>query len=97
MHRDEAIAVLLSHRAELQRLGVDRLFLFGSTARDEATPASDVDLFFDYPRGELSLFGLMEIQERASAWLHRKADITTRDSLHPALRQSIEAAAVRVF
>lgn len=97
MHRAEAIAVLQSHRAELQRLGVEHLYLFGSTARDEATPASDVDLFFDYRRGELSLFGLMDIQERAATLLGQKVDITTRDGLHPVLRDGIEAAAIRVF
>ena len=97
MRRSDAIAVLQAHRSELQRLGVEHLYLFGSTARDEATPASDVDLFFDYRRGELSLFGLMDIQEHTSALLGLKADITTRDSLHPALRARIEAEAQRVF
>ncbi|MCX7382901.1 MAG: nucleotidyltransferase family protein [Alphaproteobacteria bacterium] len=97
MHCAEAIAVLQSHRTELQSLGVEHLYLFGSTARDQATQASDVDLFFDYRRGELSLFGLMDIQERATALLGRKVDITTRDGLHPVLRGGIEAGAVRVF
>ena len=95
--RSDAIAVLQAHRPELQRLGVEHLCLFGSTARDEATPASDVDLFFDYPRGKLTLFDLMDIQERTSALLGLKADITTRDSLHPTFRPRIEASALRVF
>ena len=97
MRRSDAIAVLQAHRPELQRLGVEHLCLFGSTARDEATPASDVDLFFDYPRGKLTLFDLMDIQERTSALLGLKADITTRDSLHPTFRPRIEASALRVF
>ncbi|MCX7380008.1 MAG: nucleotidyltransferase domain-containing protein [Alphaproteobacteria bacterium] len=75
MHRAEAIAVLQSHRIELQRLGVEHLYLFGSTARDEATPASDVDLFFDHPEGSLSLFGLMDIKETTASILGCKADI----------------------
>lgn len=45
MHGEEAIGRLREHEAALRRLGVDRLFLFGSTARDEAGEASDVDLF----------------------------------------------------
>jgi uncharacterized protein len=36
---------LRAHEAELERLGVERLYLFGSTARGEATDDSDVDLF----------------------------------------------------
>ena len=97
MHRAEAIAVLQSHRAELQRLGVEHLYLFGSTVRDEATPASDVDLFFDHPEGSLSLFGLMDIKDAAARILGCKADIMTRRSLHPVLRQAIEASAEQVF
>ena len=97
MERSEAIARLKEHEAELKRLGVEHLYLFGSTARDEAREGSDVDLFFDYERGKFGLFDLMDVRERASGILGRKADITTRDSLHKTLRRRIEATAVRVF
>jgi predicted nucleotidyltransferase len=50
MKRDEAISRLRQHEADLKRLGVLRLYLFGSTVRDEAREDSDVDLFFDYER-----------------------------------------------
>ena len=97
MERSEAIARLKEHEAELKRLGVEHLYLFGSTARDEAREGSDVDLFFDYERGKFGLFDLMDVKERASGILGRKADIMTRDSLHKTLRHRIEATAVRVF
>ena len=97
MERAEAIARLKEHEAELKRLGVEHLYLFGSTARGEASPDSDVDLFFDYEKGKLGLFQLMDVKERASSILGRKADIMTRDSLHKGLRERIEAAAVLVF
>ena len=45
MDRTKAIVRLLRHKAELKGLGAKRLFLFGSTAREEAGPNSDVDLF----------------------------------------------------
>ena len=57
MERNEAIARLKQHEAELKRLGVEHLYLFGSTARDTATEDSDVDLFFDHERGKLGLSG----------------------------------------
>jgi uncharacterized protein len=47
----EAMAALKAHEAELKRLGVEHLYLFGSTARGEARVTSDVDLFFDHERG----------------------------------------------
>ena len=43
MKRDEAVERLRQHEAELKQLGVEHLFLFGSTAREEARPDSDVD------------------------------------------------------
>jgi predicted nucleotidyltransferase len=97
MQRDEAIATLKRHEAELRQLGVEHLYLFGSTARGEAAEDSDIDLFFDYERGKLGLYELMEVKERASAILGRKADIMTRDSLHKVLRPRIEASALQVF
>jgi uncharacterized protein len=97
MHRDEAIARLREHEAELKALGVQRLYLFGSTASGEAHAESDVDLFFDHERGKLSLFGLMDVKERAALILGSKTDIMTRESLHKTLRSRIEATALQVF
>jgi len=97
MDRIAAIAKLKEHEAELKRLGVEHLYLFGSTARGEAREDSDVDLFFDYKKGKLGLFQLMDVKERASSILGRKVDIMTRDSLHKVLRDRIEATAVFVF
>jgi hypothetical protein len=97
MRREEAIARLKQHEAELKQLGVEHLYLFGSTARDEARADSDVDLFFDYEKGTLSLFGLMDVKERTTEILGRSADVMTRDSLHKVLRMHIEASALRLF
>ena len=97
MDRDAAIAKLREHQAELKRLGVEHLYLFGSTARGEAREDSDVDLFFDHPLGSLGLFALMDVKDAAARILGRKADIITRRSLHPALRERIEASALQVF
>jgi predicted nucleotidyltransferase len=97
MTRDEAIRRLKDHQAELERLGVERLYLFGSTARDEAREDSDIDLFFDHPEGSLGLFQLMDVKEAAARILGHRTDIMTRRSLHPVLKQQIEASALQVF
>jgi predicted nucleotidyltransferase len=97
MTREEAIARLKQHETDLQQIGVTSLFLFGSTARDEAEATSDVDLFFDYEKGKFGLYELMDVKALASAILGQSADIMTRDSLHPVLRQRIEASALRIF
>lgn len=54
-------------------------------------------MFFDYEKGKLGLFELMDVKEQASRILGRKADIMTRDSLHKVLRSGIEASALQVF
>src|ERR1700689_1408360 len=86
MERVNVIAKLKEHEAELKQLGVQHLYLFGSTARGDAREDSDVDLFFDYEEGKFGLFDLMEVQEQASRILGRKADVMTRDSIHKVLR-----------
>lgn len=66
-------------------------------ARDEAHAESDVDLFFDYDRGQFGLFALVEVKELASNILGHRADIMTRDSVHPVFRPHIEAEAAMIF
>jgi predicted nucleotidyltransferase len=97
MNRDEVIDRLRERAADLKRLGVEHLYLFGSTARNEANEDSDVDLFFDYQRGKLGLFELMDVKEAAARILGRPTDIMTRDSLHKTLRKQIEASALQIF
>jgi hypothetical protein len=97
MRRTDVIERLKAHEAELKGLGVEHLFLFGSTARDEARSDSDVDLFFDYPRGQLGLYELMDVKETATRILGCKTDIMTRDSIHKRLRADAEADAVPIF
>src|SRR5450631_2729147 len=97
MERDEAMRTLQQHEADLRRLGVEHLYMFGSTARGEATEDSDVDLFFDHEKGKLGLFELMDVKERTANILGLQSDIMTRDSLHPVLKKRIEDSAVLVF
>jgi predicted nucleotidyltransferase len=71
--------------------------LFGSVARQESKPDSDVDLFFDTNNPRFSLIELVDVQEKVSDILGAETDVMTRASLHPMLRTRIEAEALRVF
>ena len=44
MNRDEILATLRAHEPELKSAGIVRLAVFGSVARDQAGPGSDIDL-----------------------------------------------------
>jgi predicted nucleotidyltransferase len=97
MERTEVINKLKQRESDLKRAGVQHLYLFGSIARGEGQPDSDVDLFFDYEKGKIGLFDLMNLSELTADILGCETDIMTRNSLHPMLRHDIETTAIRVF
>jgi predicted nucleotidyltransferase len=97
MDRETAVTKLRRHAPALRAEGVAALYLFGSTSRDQAREASDVDLFFDYDDPKFSLIELVRVKDRVSAILGVRTDVMTRDSLHPMLKERIEASAIRVF
>jgi uncharacterized protein len=98
MTRQDAIAALREQASAVKALGATGLYLFGSTARDEAGAKSDLDLFVDYDGGSrFSLIELVSIKQLLERRLGVQIDLTTRDSLDPLLRDRIEASAERVF
>jgi predicted nucleotidyltransferase len=98
MKRTEAVSKLQSHADAIRAMGATSLYLFGSTVRDEAHDASDLDLFVDYdPSGRFNAFDLVGIKQFLEDELGLSVDVTTRDGLHPVLRHDIEQSAVRVF
>jgi len=98
MNRAEAIAKLRSHADAIKAQGATSLYLFGSRARDEGHSDSDLDIFIDYDRqsrfNALDLVGIKQFLEQK---LGMPVDLTTRDGLHPMLRDEIEQSAVRIF
>jgi predicted nucleotidyltransferase len=98
MQRDKAIASLNRYKNEIKSFGATSLFLFGSTARNEATSESDLDIFIDYDLTQgISLIELAGIKVMLEENLAVGVDITTRNSLHPMLKSEIEKSAVCVF
>jgi predicted nucleotidyltransferase len=98
MRRDEIIARIRKHADAIRAEGATSLYLFGSAARDDMGPKSDVDVFVDYdPDSRFSLLNMSGIRLIVMDDIGRDVDITTRDSLHPLLRDKILADAVRVL
>jgi hypothetical protein len=98
MRKHQAVAALREHTDAVRAFGATSLYLFGSTARDEAGPASDLDVFVDYDRkGRFSLVELVGIKQLLERRLGVPVDVTTRDSLDPLLRDRIESSAERIF
>lgn len=96
MQRADAIARIAAHRAEItERFGVRTLSLFGSVARDEAGPDSDVDVVveFDGPTTFDCHLGLLVFLEDL---LGRRVDVVTMQGINARLRPRIEQDLVRV-
>jgi len=98
MNRASLIEILRTFDAALRDNGATGLFIFGSRAVGTQRPDSDLDLFIDYdPAAKVpNMFRLMQIEERISETIGVPVTITTRDALHPMMRDRIEREAVRV-
>jgi uncharacterized protein len=74
------------------------LFIFGSRAVGTPRPDSDLDLFIDYdPEAKIpNMFRLMQIEEDMSKALGVPVTITTRNALHPLMKENIERDAIRI-
>lgn len=85
-------AVIKNLRAHLpglrERYGVRTLALFGSYARGEAGPASDLDLLVEFERVP-GLFTYIELEQCLSDLLGVKVDLVMKDALKPAIGQRI--------
>jgi uncharacterized protein len=98
MRKDDAIRLLKQAEAGLRDRGVTSLAIFGSTARGDNKPDSDIDLLVELDESRrITLFDLSEIKFFASGVLGGQADIAIRNSIRPSYRGSIEADAIRVF
>ena len=93
MYRAAVITTLKRHKAELNRLGIVRLSVFGSTARDEASPRSDVDLAVKLTRsrrGFAHLDRMQRIRERLSEILGCQVDVIEEPAPSPRVQHAIE-------
>jgi uncharacterized protein len=98
MSRDEALAKLHDYARDVRAMGATSLYLYGSTARAEASPESDLDIYIDYdPASRFNAFDLIGIKQFLERQLGSSVDLTTRDGLHPRLREGITTSAIRIF
>ncbi len=90
MDRDHAIGILASHADEIRARGVASLALFGSVARGDQRPESDIDIMIDLvPGSGVSLLDFISLQRYLEEILHTRVDLVTRNDLHPDLRSNI--------
>jgi uncharacterized protein len=98
LNKDQVLTELRGCLPEIRAHGVRALYLFGSTAQGVASAGSDVDIFIEPERADrFNAFDLIEVKSILEKRLDTHVDLTTREGLHPRLREEIEREAIRVF
>lgn len=94
---EEVKKTIQSNEAELRKLGVKEIYIFGSVVRGEEHESSDIDVFIVINEDrQIGFLGLAEIEIFLSKKLNSKIDLGTKKSLHPLLKEQILKEAIRV-
>jgi predicted nucleotidyltransferase len=98
MDRATIVERIKAKEAAIRKEGATHLYLFGSRARGDNKPTSDLDVYVDYdPEAKFSIFDLVGIKLLIEDDLGIDVHITTKNSLHPELKDKIEAQSICVF
>ena len=96
--RDEVIATLRAHERELRQRGVRHAALFGSAARGDAGPRSDIDILVELdPRIPVGVFDYVAITQYLGELFPVRVDVANRKGLKPLVRPRVERDAVYAF
>lgn len=98
MTLDDVRRLIEPEKEALRAKGVSALYVFGSVARGEAGPESDVDFFIDLaPDARFSIIDLVGVKDELSDALGVAADVHMRKGIHWRIRDQVIGQAVRVF
>ncbi len=98
MTRREALRRLTRNQDKLRAMAVRHIAVFGSTARDQATLHSDVDLLVEFEtEAHVGLFAFVRLLDFLADIMDTRIDLATPDALRPEMRDEILHEAVRAF
>ena len=98
MDKDAIITVLREHRAELEGLGVRHAALFGSVARGEAGPDSDIDIAIDLDMDRHpTVYDYVGMQQYIAGLFEGRVDVVNREGLKPRVRDRVTPDLVHAF
>lgn len=95
MKKTELLILLKKYRQELLQYGVKSLAVFGSVARDEATPTSDIDLLVEFD-GIATFDRYMDLKFYLEDNLGHKVDLVTKRMLKPQIQETVLKEAIDV-
>jgi len=95
---EDVLATLRAHATELRAAGIRHASLFGSIARGDAEPDSDIDLAVELdPAARVDLFKLSALERRLADLLGRPVDLVPEPVETPRLRANMERDRLRAF
>lgn len=94
MIKKQILQLLQEHRPDLDKFGVNSLYLFGSVARDEETESSDVDVLVVF-HGKSTFDRYMDLKFYLEELFKRKVDLVTEAGLRPELKQYVQEDLIR--
>jgi predicted nucleotidyltransferase len=98
MTRDQIIQKLKEREADLRAQGVAHAALFGSVARGDDRPDSDIDILVDLdPAIVVTIFDYAGVKDFIADMFDRPVDAVSRESLKPHLRPRTAADAIYAF
>lgn len=98
MYRNDILKILKTHEPELRQMGVDHIALFGSWARREERPESDIDILIDLnTKKPLDLFAYAALKNHITSYFDRSVDVVDRAALKKRLQGVVEKEAIYVF
>ncbi|HVY35647.1 MAG TPA: nucleotidyltransferase domain-containing protein [Caulobacteraceae bacterium] len=98
MDRKQALQILKSHQSQLSLRGVRRVALFGSVARDQSGPQSDLDILVQIdPAARLDLYSYTALTQYIGDLFPVRVDIANYEGLKAHLKASVERDAIYAF
>jgi predicted nucleotidyltransferase len=98
MKRDEIIRKLKEREADLRAQGVTHAALFGSFARGEQRPDSDIDIMVDLdPNVVVTIFDYAGVKDFIRDMFDSPVDVVSREGLKPLVRPRATADAIYAF
>lgn len=89
-NKQEVFQLIQNHQPALQKLGAERLGLFGSFVREEQKEASDVDLVVEFKEGQKTFRNFMNMAEYLETLLNRKVELVTWESLASFVKKNVK-------
>ncbi len=87
--RNSILETLENHQVKIKELGVKRLAIFGSFARNTQGKGSDVDVLVEFRKGSKTFDNYIDLRDFLVKLLRRKVDLVTRQAIKPRMKASV--------